>query len=224
MQGSSRHSAAHSSSGGRLWDISQRLHAGLPVWPGDAAFEARQTAAIGGDCVVNINYFAMSTQAGTHAEAPLHFEHHGQPIHELPLERFIGRCTVVEVAGPKAYVEPDDVLPHLSPGTTRVLLKTLGQFAWDRWPENTAGIHHTTIDALAQRGVVLIGTDAPSVDPQTSKELLAHHAISRHGLGILEGLVLGKVAPGEYELIALPLNIQNVEAAPVRAVLRELAE
>lgn len=208
----------------RLWDISQRLHPGLPVWPGDAAFAAHQTAAIGGDCVVNINHFAMSTQAGTHAEAPLHFEPRGRPIHALDLERFIGRCTVVAVPGPKEYVEPNDVLPHLAPGTTRVLLKTLGEFEWDRWPDATAGIHHTTIEALAERGVVLIGTDAPSVDPQTSKQLLAHHAISRHGLAILEGLVLARVAPGDYELIALPLNIQNVEAAPVRAVLRELAE
>lgn len=208
----------------RLWDISQRLRPDLPVWPGDVAFDARQSAAIGGDCVVNIHHFAMSTQAGTHAEAPLHFEPRGRAIHELALERFIGRCTVVAVPGPRQYVEPDDVLPHLAPDTTRVLLKTLGEFAWDRWPDDTAGIHPTTIEALAERGVVLIGTDAPSVDPQTSKQLLAHHAISRHGLAILEGLVLARVAAGDYELIALPLNIQNVEAAPVRAVLRELAE
>jgi arylformamidase len=32
--------------------------------------------------------------------------------------------------------------------------------------------------------------------------------------------VLADVAPGDYELIALPLNLSGLDAAPVRAVLR----
>lgn len=207
----------------RLWDISQRLHARLPVWPGDIAFEKQQTAQIGGDCVVNINRFAMSTQAGTHVEAPLHFQRDGQPIDALPLDRFIGRCVVIQVTNADRFVQPDQVLPHLPAGTTRVLLRTLGDFAWERWPDGFPAIHADTIRALAARGVELIGTDAPSLDPQTSKELHAHHAVSEHGLVILEGLVLKDVPAGQYELIALPLPIEGVEAAPVRAILRELA-
>jgi arylformamidase len=41
-------------------------------------------------------------------------------------------------------------------------------------------------------------------------------------MAILEGLVLDDIAEGRYELIALPLPIGDVEATPVRAVLREL--
>lgn len=206
----------------RLWDVSQRLHARLPVWPGDTAFEARQTAAIGGDCVVNINRFSMSTQAGTHAEAPLHFRSSGNSIDAIPLERFVGPCTVIHVTDADRFVQPEDVLPLLPAGATRVLLRTLGDFAWERWPDGFPAIHASTIRALAERGVVLIGTDAPSLDPQTSKELHAHHAVGEHGLAILEGLVLKEVPAGQYELLALPLPIEGVEAAPVRAILREL--
>jgi arylformamidase len=50
----------------------------------------------------------------------------------------------------------------------------------------------------------------------------AHKAVRRHGLSILEGLVLDAVAPGDYELIALPLALADLDAAPVRAILREL--
>ena len=39
---------------------------------------------------------------------------------------------------------------------------------------------------------------------------------------VLEGLVLDHVAPGWYELIALPLPIVGGDASPVRAILREL--
>ena len=39
---------------------------------------------------------------------------------------------------------------------------------------------------------------------------------------ILEGLKLDHVAPGTYELIALPLKLEGLDAAPVRAILRTL--
>jgi arylformamidase len=41
-------------------------------------------------------------------------------------------------------------------------------------------------------------------------------------MGILEGLVLDTVPEGEYELIAPPLKLAGLDAAPVRAVLRSL--
>jgi arylformamidase len=42
-------------------------------------------------------------------------------------------------------------------------------------------------------------------------------------MAILEGLRLGDVPDGRYELIALPLPLVGFDASPVRAVLRELA-
>jgi arylformamidase len=42
----------------------------------------------------------------------------------------------------------------------------------------------------------------------------------RHDIRIVENLVLADVVPGDYELIALPLKLSGLDAAPVRAVLR----
>ena len=50
----------------------------------------------------------------------------------------------------------------------------------------------------------------------------AHLAVRRRDLRILEGLVLDQVAEGDYELIAPPLKLTGLDAAPVRAVLRTL--
>jgi arylformamidase len=47
--------------------------------------------------------------------------------------------------------------------------------------------------------------------------------VRKYGLAILESLVLDEVPFGTYELIALPLKIAGCDAAPVRAVLRDLA-
>jgi arylformamidase len=70
---------------------------------------------------------------------------------------------------------------------------------------------------------VLIGTDTPSLDPETSKTMDAHHALRRADMRVLEGLLLDHVPAGDYELIALPLALAGFDAAPVRAVLRTLA-
>jgi arylformamidase len=102
----------------------------------------------------------------------------------------------------------------------RVLIKT-GTFPDpERWNPDFAAVSVELVEALAGRGVITIGIDTPSVDPQESKDLAAHKAILKHDMAILEGLVLRDVAPGEYELIALPLPLEGFDASPVRAVLR----
>jgi arylformamidase len=75
------------------------------------------------------------------------------------------------------------------------------------------------IEHLHGQGCVLVGLDTPSVDPFDSKALESHQALARTGLRNLEGLVLDRVKPGIYTLIALPLKIESADASPVRAIL-----
>ena len=58
----------------------------------------------------------------------------------------------------------------------------------------------------------LIGIDTPSLDPQESKTMDAHHRVRAHRMAILEGIVLDDVPPGDYELIALPLKFATLDA------------
>jgi arylformamidase len=70
--------------------------------------------------------------------------------------------------------------------------------------------------------VRLIGVDTASLDPESSKSMEAHRMVAERGMAILEGLMLSDPPPGDYELVALPLPLAGLDAAPVRAVLREL--
>jgi arylformamidase len=90
------------------------------------------------------------------------------------------------------------------------------------WAPNVTPLLAETVAALDDAGVVLVGTDAPSVDPVDSTALPAHHALCDAGIVNLENLALADVPPGRYELMALPLRILGADAAPVRAVLRVL--
>ncbi len=59
-------------------------------------------------------------------------------------------------------------------------------------------------------------------DPMESKTLEAHKIMSEAGMIWLENLDLSQAEPGDYELIALPLKLGQSDAAPVRAILRDI--
>jgi arylformamidase len=104
----------------------------------------------------------------------------------------------------------------------RVLFRTYRQAPVKEWDSDFRAVAPETIDFLAKHGVRLIGVDTPSLDPETSKTMDAHLRVLKHGMAILEGIVLDDVAEGGYELIALPLKFDTLDASPVRAVLRAL--
>jgi arylformamidase len=207
----------------KIWDVSQVLRAGLPVWPGDTAFRAEPLWSYGPDCPVNVAAFTASTHSGAHADAPLHYDPEGEAIEAVSLDPYLGRCQLIDARGRGPLIEPDFAEAALAPGIERVLFRTYDRFPHDVWAEAFTAVHPAAIARLAARGVRLIGLDSPSLDPQASKTMDAHLAVRRAGMRVLEGLVLDAPPPGEYELIALPLPLQGLDASPVRAVLRELA-
>ena len=204
-----------------LIDISQVLHPALPGWPGEPGFALRRHAAIGPGCPVNTAELSLSTHAGTHADAPLHYDPAGLDSAATALDAYIGPCVVVDCRGTGTIGE-DAVDWTAIAGARRVLFRTYERFPHDAWDAGSAAIAAAVIERLGNQGVVLVGTDSASLDPQESKTMEAHHAVRRHDMRILEGLVLDHVAPGAYVLIALPLRIAGADASPVRAVLRAL--
>lgn len=198
------------------------LRPALPGWPGEPGFALRRHAEIGDACPVNTAELALSTHAGTHADAPLHYDPAGLDSATAPLEPYLGECAVIDVRGCGAAVLPEAIDWAAIAGVPRVLLRTYDRFPHARWDHASIAVAAETVERLGRSGVILIGTDSASLDPQTSKTMDAHHAARRHDMRILEGLVLDQVVPGRYELIALPLPIAGADASPVRAVLRPL--
>ena len=203
-------------------DISQGLSPGIAVFPGDAAYDESWTFRIGPDCPVNVSRVSFSVHCGTHADAPLHYDAMGEAVAGLALEAFLGPCRVIDARGPGPLCLPEQIEILLKDAPPRILLRLMDQLDAKVWPFGFRAIAPETKAFLAARGVLLVGIDTPSVDPETSKELHSHMAASRADMRILENLVLAHVVPGDYELIALPLKFENLDAAPVRAVLRRL--
>ena len=194
----------------------------MAVFPGDAAYAEAQTFRIGPNCPVNVAEISMSVHCGTHADAPLHYAADGKPVGVLDLAPFVGPCRVIDARGSGPLCEPEKIEEYLRDAPSRILLRLSDGFDPHGWPKGFRALSAATIDLMARLGICLVGIDTPSVDPETSKDLPAHRAALRADMRILENLVLAHVAPGDYELIALPLRFANLDASPVRAVLRIL--
>lgn len=205
----------------RLWDISQTLRPDLPVWPGDTAFAARRAWDMAAGSPVNVSAFETSTHAGTHADAPLHYAAGAAACADLDLDAYLGPCRLVDARGAAPVID-EAFVRALGGLPARVLFRTYDAFPDERWRSDFTTVSPGAIAALAAAGVRLIGVDSPSLDPEESKTMDAHHAVLAADMRILEGLVLDAAPPGDYELIALPLKLARLDASPVRAVLREL--
>ena len=162
-----------------------------------------------------------STHMGTHIDAPFHFDDSGLKVLDLPIDLYIGRARVIDVSGLESIgrSELEDIDFG---GVERILFRTMSRPDPNVFPETFTYLREDIGPLLKERGVRLIGVDTPSVDPEDSKLMEAHHSLNDNGVMILENIVLDMVEPGDYELIALPLPLADADGSPVRAVLRSI--
>jgi len=211
----------------KFWDISRTLSNEVAPWPGDMPFQFQLTGKIAEGSSVNLGAIKTSVHNGTHADARFHFETEGETIEKAPLEIYMGRAVVVDLAeaflgsSEKHLITTEDLRAHSEEiaDSSRLLIKT------GRWSDSAIFPNQIPVIAadvpqwLQKNGVKLLGLDLPSVDEIDSKSLPNHHALARAGIAIIESLDLRNVGTGIYNLAALPLKIAGGDAAPLRAVL-----
>ncbi len=201
-----------------LYDISPPLSPSLAVFPGDTPLSREVLLDQKRGDHITLSTLRGTVHLGAHLDAPSHYVPEGRSIEEEDLNRFLGPCQVIEARPAEgAPVMPADL--DEKPAASRVLLAT-GTYPDPGRFGRFAALAPELIRHLAASGVELVGVDTPSVDAPDSRDLPAHAECGRHGMRILEGLVLTGVPPGRYELIALPLRLVGFDASPVRAVLR----
>lgn len=206
-----------------MHDISIPFTEATPPWPGDTAWSCGWGWEMAKGASVNVSVQHGSPHVGTHADAPLHVKAGADGADRLPLSPFLGRALVVDVSSHEGVVTLAALtLAGVMPGVERLLLRTGRSVADGSFPARWPSLAPDAASALARAGLRLLGVDAPSVDDRESKTLAVHHALFDGGAFVLENLDLRDVAPGAWELLALPMPMGAVDAAPVRALLRSV--
>jgi len=202
-----------------IFDISQTLEEGIAVWPGDPEFRRNPVLRIDEGESSNVSAIHFGTHTGTHIDAPLHVDSTGQDAAGISLHRCIGPARVLSIPAEKC-IRAADLVSLAWRGVERVLFRT----KTGGLPESSFGRYFVYLDEdaaefIAEHGILLVGTDAPSVDSFDSIELHSHKALLRNGIVVVENLRLGNVPPGDYSLVCLPLKIAGADGSPARAIL-----
>ncbi|GGA88898.1 arylformamidase [Ornithinibacillus halotolerans] len=204
-------------------DITQALTNDMAHWPGDRPFTFEVAATKEQTGSANVGKITTSVHMGTHVDAPFHFSNDGDTIDKIPIETYIGEAKVIDVSKYDS-ITPNVLEQFQLDGVKRLLLRTSLPNNPKYFPEEIPFLDPSIAPYLSELGILLLGVDMPSVDPITSKTLDTHHALHKHGIYILENLMLDHIDIGNYELIALPLKIVGADGSPVRAVLRPIKE
>lgn len=204
-------------------DISQPLNNNIAHWPGDTAFhyQTAMTKEMTGS--VNIGEITTSAHMGTHVDAPFHFLNDGKRILDLDIDRYVGPCKLVDVSDFSAIDEAALRSKHIE-WAERLLIRTFLPNKPTRFPDEVPAITPDGAAYMKSIGVKLVGVDVPSVDAIESKDLAGHHALHEQDIYILENVMLDGVEEGDYELIALPLPLEEADGSPVRAVIKPIKE
>jgi len=170
---------------------------------------------------VNVSAITTSPHVGTHADAPLHVRDGWPASDALSPDAFVGPAIVLGIEEATGTVDPAALAARLPSRVERLLVRTGRTIAAGAFPSSWPSLSPACVGWLVARGLRLLGVDAPSVDGRESTTLDTHRALFEAGASILENLDLRDVGDGHYELLALPLRIEGLDAAPVRAVLVE---
>ena len=155
--------------------------------------------------VYNLSDITMCLHTGAHIDAPLHFVEDGEPVDRLPLEKFIGKCTVASANGPITAQWIEKNMPW---NCKKLLIKCSGN----------GYLMDNAVFELCRFDLDLVGIDALSIAPEDN-EASVHRELMYNDIAILEGIDLSKVDDGDYFLFAAPIKIGDAEAAPCRALL-----
>lgn len=202
-------------------DVSVRIREGMPVWPGDAAFERRLVSSMAAGDHNTLSELHLGAHTGTHVDAPAHFIADGATLDALPLDALVGECRVLAIDS-RDEISAEELWRHDIRRGERILLKTRNSALWamEGFQERFVHLSNEAADYLAQVGPRCLGVDYLSVAGFHRNGTPVHRALLGAGIWLIEGLDLTSAEPGRWELLCLPLRIEGGEGAPARALLR----
>lgn len=166
----------------------------------------------------------MDCHFGTHLDAPLHFVENGKSVDQLDLDKLMGEVFVAEIRNVRSITSDALERAGIPNNCKRLLLKTDNQEYWKKgiseFQEDFCSIDSSGAQWVVKKGIELIGIDYLSIQRYHDSPL-THTILLENEVIILETLNLEQVKPGKYELICLPIKLQGLEGAPVRALLKE---
>ena len=195
----------------KIYDISQELFS-CAVFPGDSQPKREILCKIDDGDICNLTGLSMCAHNGTHVDAPFHFINGAKTIDQVPLEKFIGPCFVVDHEGIVSAEDAQNFLQKAKnqnpESSKRILIKGKSE------------VSAQAARVFAAEGIFLVGNESQTVGPEDAP-MEVHLILLGAEIVLLEGIRLAQVPEGVYFLNAAPINLGGADGAPCRAILIE---
>ncbi len=157
----------------------------------------------------------IGTHSGTHIDAPRHFFEGARSIDEVSLDRLIVGTLVINFVGKKKITRKD--LMKYEENLKNVKAVLLRTDWWKKWDTQYFYKDFPLMTEEAATWLVKKGINVIAVDFPLTIEV--HNVIlGSDGIQIENLTNLDKLPDGVVKLIALPLKLKGLEAAPARVL------
>lgn len=177
----------------------------------------------------NTSKFQLGSHTATHMDAPLHFFDGTKGIDKVNLENCIGEVTCIDFRNKGV----GEIVRYADVESIRVTERMLFVFGWYKWWKTDKFykefpyFEEEAIRYLVENGMRFMAMDTPSPDDgsaiQKKDDSPMHKILLEHDVIIVEYLcnTLEIDFMKQYDIIALPLKIKDVDGSPARVVLKE---
>ena len=178
----------------------------------------------------------MSDHAGTHVDAPIHFNPEGKTIDQMPLDLMMGDAVVLDFSNKKSgdSVTVEAVQKKLkdasiAPSAIKVILFKTGAaelYGTEQYFKHYLEIHHKAVQWMAENGIKLWGVDASTIDH--AHDRATHMLLRKLEFYHMENLANLDALPvnSPFTLICIALPFVGATASPLRpiAILKDEEE
>ncbi len=207
-------------------DLSLTISESIPSFPGSPTPQFISWSDINDDGY-NLELLFLSSHTGTHLDAPYHFVKNGQKIHQIPLDRLIGKAVLIKLKKIKntSITKSDIILFEKKNGK---IPNHSSVFFFTNWQKNlkknnyfteNPGLDTSSAKYLASKKINLVGIDSPSIDLGKDESFTVHYILSKNNILIVENLTnMDKISSTKFNFTILPLKLKDATGSPVRAI------
>ena len=207
-------------------DLTLTISQSIPTFPGSPKPQFLLWSSLREDGY-NLELLFLSSHTGTHIDAPYHFVKNGIKINQIPLDRLIGKATLIKISKKNnEAITKNDIITFEKkcgeiPDHSSVVFFTGWQnnLAKSNYFEANPGLSKSAANYLVSKQVNLVGIDSPSIDLGKDKIFTVHKILSQNNVLIVENLSnLNKIRSNKFDFVILPLKLKDATGSPVRAI------
>lgn len=205
----------------KIYDVSMPITEAIPVYKNNPEKRPQlETTADFSTHGFHETRVHLDVHTGTHLDAPLHMVENGASIDSLSLEQVVRPCRVIDLTHVTERVHAADLVDQAIKEGEFLLLKTRNSHRdlADGFDFEFVFVAEDAAQFLAQQKIAGVGVDGLGVE-RSQPGHPTHKILFDHGSIIIEGLQLGEVPAGSYLMVAAPLKLVGVDAAPARVLL-----